>query len=333
MLNVTTAITQAIRRRVGWKRIAVAISVVIAASAAITLFRLLRDIELSKVIAALKAQSMANILASIGFTIAGYAMLTCYDLFGLRVIGWSRVPYRVAAFASFTSYTIGHNFGATILTSGVVRYRIYSGWGLSAIDIAKIAFITGLTYWLGTTLVLGCGFSYAPDAAGAINHLPASINRLIGLLALAGVGVYLFWLALRPRVLGRANWRIDLPRPTSTLLQISIGALDLIFVTSAMYVLLPQYPLIDLVHLTVVFITAMLLGVVSYAPGGLGVLEAAMFIALPQFQKENLLVSLLTFRVLYFVLPLLLAVFLLGLREFKIIVGDAIRQARRNGCG
>ena len=61
-------------------------------------------------------------------------MLSFYDVFALRAIGRPAVPYRVAAFASFASYTIGHNFGATVFTSGVIRYRIYSVWGLSVRD-------------------------------------------------------------------------------------------------------------------------------------------------------------------------------------------------------
>jgi hypothetical protein len=79
----------------------------------------------------------------------------------------------------------------------------------------------------------------------------------------------------------------------------------------------------------VIFAAAMLIGVVSHAPGSLGVMEAAMFIGLPQFRKEELLASLLTFRVLYFVVPLLLAVLLLGLREFRIVVAGTIG---RGGC-
>jgi uncharacterized membrane protein YbhN (UPF0104 family) len=65
----------------------------------------------------------------------------------------------------------------------------------------------------------------------------------------------------------------------------------------------------------VVFVTAMLLGFVSHTPGGLGVFDAAILVALPQFSKEELLASLLIFRLLYFVLPLLIAVSILAIRE------------------
>jgi uncharacterized membrane protein YbhN (UPF0104 family) len=319
MPNVRSGIAQAIHKKFGWSSVAVAISLLIVAIAATTLFRVFHEIELGRVVDALKAQSFYQLLLSSGFVAAGYLALTCYDVFALRVIGRTEVPYRVAAFASFTSYTIGHNFGAAVFTSAFVRYRIYSSWCLSVGEIARIAFITGLTYWLANAFVLGGGALLAPDAASAIDRLPAPINRLIGITALVAIGSYLLWLLPGPRVLGRSNWQIVLPGPLSTLLQIGIGSLDLIFVALAMYALLPAQPAIDLLDLIVIFVAAMLMGVVSHMPGSVGVMEAAMFIGLPQVSKEDLLVSLVTFRLLYFLLPLLLATILLGLREFRSV--------------
>jgi uncharacterized membrane protein YbhN (UPF0104 family) len=317
MPNVRSAVAAAIQKKLGLSSVAVTVSLLIVAIAAFTLFHVFREIEIGRVIGALKAQSLSQLWLSGGFVVAGYLALTGYDVFALRAIGRGEVPYRVAAFASFTSYTIGHNFGAAVFTSGFVRYRMYSAWGLSVGEIARIAFITGLTYWLANGFVLGGGALLAPEAASAFDHLPASINRLAGIAALSAIGLYLFWLWPSPRAIGRSGWRIALPNLPSTLVQIGIGSLDLIFVALAMYALLPAQPAVDLLDLIVIFVIAMLMGVVSHVPGSLGVMEAAMFIGLPQVGKEDLLVSLVTFRVLYFLLPLLLATLLLGLREFR----------------
>lgn len=327
MSNVGSAIARAVREKMGFHCIAIAISVLIVLIAAVTLLRVFREIEIDRLTAALKAQTLRKLLASGLFVAAGYIALTCYDVFALRAIGRKNVPYRVAALASFTSYTIGHNFGAAIFTSGVIRYRVYSGWGLSVGEIARIAFITGLTYWLGNAFVLGCGIALAPGAAGAMDQLPAPVNRLIGLAALVAVNCYLLWLLPRPRSIGRSTWRIALPGSPATLVQIGIGSLDLTFVALAMYALLPAQPGIDFFDLIVVFVTAMLIGVVSYVPGSLGVMEAAMFIGLSQFRREDLLASLVTFRLLYFLIPLLLAGLLLGLREIRILVAGASSRA------
>jgi hypothetical protein len=105
--------------------------------------------------------------------------------------------------------------------------------------------------------------------------------------------------------------------------------MDLGLVTVAMYALLPPSPTADFVSVLVIFLTATLLGTVSHTPGGLGVIEATMLVGLAQFQREELLAALLTFRALYFVLPLFLAALSLGLRELRMLAWPA--SARRAG--
>ena len=332
MPNVTSVIARA-RKRLDWTRIGIAISVLMVTIAAVILVRLLRDIDVDKVIVALQAKSIQQISIAGVFVAVGYLAMTFYDFFALRTIGRDAVPYRIAALASFTCYTIGHNLGATVFTAGVIRLRIYSAWGLNIIDIAKIAFITGLTFWLGNAFVLGAGMTYAPAAASAVNQLPPWANRTIGVAGLMIIVGYLLWLTPRRRLIGRSSWQIALPNPRSTVLQIGIGIWDLGAGTIAVYALLPAYPAVDFSAVLVVFVTAILLGFVSHAPGSLGVIEATMLVGLPQFPKEELLASLLIFRFLYFILPLSFAAVLLGLRELRLIAGSAAalgeRKARR----
>jgi len=318
---MTNGITGAIPGRV-WSGIGVAIGLLIVVIAGAALFRLLRDIDLDEVIAALRAKSMREVVVAGCFVLAGYVTLTLYDFFALRTIGRNAVPYRIAALAGFTSYAIGHNLGATVFTGGAIRFRIYSAWGLSIIDVAKIAFVTGLTFWLGNAFLLGFGMSYAPVAASAVNQLPAWVNRGIGLSGLMFIVGYLIWLMPRPRVVGRSDWRIVLPGLRLTVVQIGIGVLDLTVGALAIYMLLPDQPAIDFITLLVIFVTATLLGFLSHAPGSLGVFEAAMLVGLPLFQKEGLLASLLIFRLLYFVFPLFLAALLLSLREMRLAAGS-----------
>lgn len=326
--NVLSAIATAARKRIGWSTLTGAASLTIVAVSAVALYRLLHGVDVRTFVAALRAQSPHGLLLAGGFVVASYFMLTCYDVFALRAIGRNAVPYRAAALASFASYTIGHNVGATIFSAGIIRYRVYAFWGLRVRDIAAIAFITSLTYWLGNAMVLGIGFLSAPDALGALDRLPMPGNRLIGLALLIGLACYFLWLVPAPRRIGRSHWQIVIPSPRSTLVQISIASLDLVFVALAMYVLLPPQPALDFPHLLTIFATALLIGVASHAPGSLGVMEAVMLLGLPQFKKEELLAGLLTFRLLYFVLPFVAAVLLLGLRECRKVLGG-VRLRKR----
>lgn len=315
MLNSLRAAARFFQKYIGWNRIGVLISLAIIGTAAVVLFNMLRDINYDEVVRALHATSPAHIAVAAVFVAGGYFTLTFYDLFALRTIGRTHVPYRIAALAGFTSYSVGHNVGATVFTGGAVRYRIYSGYGLDAVDVAKICFVAGLTFWLGNATVLGLGIASTPHAASPITLLPDWINRIIAFGILAVLGCYVGWVWSAKREIGKGGWKVQLPNGPLTLLQIGIGIVDLGCCAIAMYMLMPAEPHIGFVTLAVVFVSATLLGFASHAPGGLGVFDAAMLVALWEFDKEELLAGLLIFRVLYYLVPFALALLLLGARE------------------
>ena len=315
MLNSLRAGARFFQNKIGWNKIGVLLSLAIITVAVVVLVHMLRDIKVDEVIAALKATKRRHILAAAAFVAGAYFSLTFYDWFALRTIGRKEIPYRIAALSGFTSYSIGHNIGATVFTGGAVRYRIYSAYGLDAIEVAKICFVAGLTFWLGNATVLGLGIIHSPQAAGWIDQLPNWANRCIAGAMLTVLASYLSWVWSAPRQIGRGEWKVNLPDGPSTLLQICIGILDLGFCALAMYMLLPNEPNIGFVTLAVVFVSATLLGFASHAPGGLGVFDAAMLVALWQFDKESVLAGLLLFRLLYYLAPFIVALIILGARE------------------
>ena len=126
---------------------------------------------------------------------------------------------------------------------------------------------------------------------------------------------YVVWVWSAKRVIGQGEWEVQLPNGRSTLVQIGIGILDLGCCALAMYMLLPLEPNIGFITLLVVFVSATLLGFASHAPGGLGVFDAAMLVALWQFDKEDILAGLLLFRLLYYIAPFIIALTILGMRE------------------
>jgi uncharacterized membrane protein YbhN (UPF0104 family) len=315
MLNSLRAAARFFQEKVGWNRIGVVLSVAIITIAVVVLVHMLRDIDTNEVMRALKAVEPHHIAAAGLFVAGGYFTLTFYDWFALRTIGRTEVPYRTAALSGFTSYAIGHNIGATVFTGGAVRYRIYSAYGLDAVEVAKICFVAGLTFWLGNATVLGLGVLSTPHAASPIDQLPDWANRLVAIGMLGVLASYIGWVWSAPREIGQGEWKVRLPSGPSTLLQICIGILDLGFCALAMYMLLPNEPNIGFVTLAVVFVSATLLGFASHAPGGLGVFDAAMLVALWEFNKEDVLAGLLIFRVLYYLTPFVIALVILGTRE------------------
>jgi uncharacterized membrane protein YbhN (UPF0104 family) len=314
--------------KVGWGRVGVVISITIIGVAAVVLHKMLREINFDDVVDAVQAVEKHDVAMAALFVVAGYFTLTLYDLFALRTIGHADVPYRIAALAGFTSYAIGHNVGASAFTGGAVRYRIYSAHRLSVIDVAKVCFIAGLTFWLGNATVLGLGVAIAPQAASAIDQLPPLVNRILAFVILGILATYVTWVWKTPRVVGRHNWLVTLPNGPLTLVQIAVGIIDLGCCAGAMYMLVPDEPYIGFVTLAVIFVASTLLGFASHSPGGLGVFDAAMLVALWQFDTEDLVAGLLLFRLLYYLVPFAISLAILGGREL-LLSTRAARQARR----
>jgi len=326
---------EAIRRAVTFLRekqvlhkLGVLISIAVIAVACYVLYHMLRGIDTYEVLEAIKSTEPHQIALAALFVAAGYFTLTFYDLFAVRAIGHDHVPYRINALAAFSSYSIGHNVGASVFTGGAVRYRIYSAHGLNAIDVAKICFLAGLTFWLGNAAVLGLGISYHPEAAASIDQLPPWANRMVAIAILVGLMGYVVWVWTKPRVVGRGPWTVMLPGGPLTLLQIAIGIVDLGFCALAMYVLVPDEPNLGFVVVAVIFVSATLLGFASHSPGGLGVFDAAMLVGLWQMDREELLAGMLLFRMLYYLAPFLISVILLTFREVILSArSKRLRQA------
>src|SRR3569833_2227022 len=249
MQRLLTALVRGFNKWIGWKRLGVAASFLIIAFAITTLVRTLRGVDTSVILTALTELPLYRIGLAALCVVGAFCTLTFYDFLALRTIGKKHVPYRIASLSSFTSYTIGHNIGATMFTGGAIRFRIYSDYGLSAIDVAKICFLSGLTFWLGNLVVLGVGMFWHPWAASAMDLLPPSMNRLIAIGCLAGIAAYFAWLLTgeQRRELGQNGWKVILPSAKLTLLQVLIGVVDLGFCALAMYLLMPTDPGIDFV--------------------------------------------------------------------------------------
>src|ERR1700748_907674 len=306
-------------------KVGVVISVTVIGIACYVLYHMLRGIDVEEVIQAIKDTEAHQIALAALFVGAGYFTLTFYDMFATRAIGHNG-PYKIKALPPFTSYSIGHNVGASVFTGGAVRYRIYSAYGLNAIDVAKICFLAGLTFWLGNAAVLGLGITYHPEAAASIDQLPVWLNRTVAIAIILGLFAYVGWVWSQPRNVGRGPWSVTLPGGPLTLLQIMIGIIDLGFCALAMYVLVPDEPNLGFVVVAVIFVSATLLGFASHSPGGLGVFDAAMLVGLWQMDREDLLAGMLLFRLLYYIAPFVLSVILLTFRE--VIVGARSKRLR-----
>ncbi len=308
--------TESLKRKLDGSRLrsfgGALISIAIGAVAIFGLTHALRNVDYDQVFDVIRATDFSTIALALVLVTASYGSITLYDWLALHTMGRKDVPYRIAALASFTSYPIAHGIGAVALISPVIRYRIYSGNGVGALDVANICFITGLTFWLGNMTALGFSLLYEPTAISVIDRLSPGINRLFALALLCGVVAFLVWSWLHPRSLGRSKWLVRLPSGPLVLVQIVVGLLDLTAAALAMYVLIPSGLDVGPFRLLAVFIAATLLGFASHAPAGLGVFDATILVGLGSEDREQILAVLLMFRFLYHLLPLSIALLLFG---------------------
>ncbi|HLH11177.1 MAG TPA: lysylphosphatidylglycerol synthase domain-containing protein [Methylovirgula sp.] len=289
-------------------------SFAIAALAIFVLVRTLSHINLVELRNAIAATSTSQILAAAGLTALSFLALTGYDGVALLQLR-QRVSYPTTALASFTSYAICFTLGFPLITAGTVRYWIYSEAGLSASKIASLTVIAGVTYWLGMALIIGIGLLVRGQTISNIDHLDPHLNMLIGFGVIWTLLSYLVWVSLDHRKTRIQGFKLELPGFKLTVGQIILGVVDLCSAAGVLYVLLPAPRALDFFTFAAIYVFACALGIASYAPGGIGVFEATMLKAVPVPSKEDLLASLLLFRIIYYLIPFVLALALLGAHE------------------
>ncbi len=293
-----------------------AIMLVVVTIAVLALKRVLSDTSWDEINASIHQIGSRRLMISIGFTVASYIVLTAYDVAALRVIN-RHVSYPRTALASFTSYIFSHNFGFTPLTSGTARARVYRIAGLTIGEVAQVLTIAGVSLWLGIALLFSIGLIVQP---ATFVEEGLYIGRSLQ-VAVGGVGVggllaylgYLHWRAGRP--IDLFGWSFPLPTVRMTLVQFGIGVLDLSIATAALFVLLPGASLADFPLVLFAYLAGLVSGLITHAPGGVGVFEVVMLLALPQFDRATLFGALLVYRAVYFLLPLAVGLILFAGHE------------------
>jgi glycosyltransferase 2 family protein len=310
------------RRRFAW--LGTAASLAIIGASIFVLFRIASGIDLAELRAAFTAASARQLGLCALFTALSYLLLTAYDAVALRQLRLA-VPYRTTALASFTSYAVSFNLGFPLLTGGTVRYWIYAACGVRPGKVASLTAIAGLTFWLGMGMVLAWSLLTKPEAVAELTYTNAGLNRLIGFAAFAIVGSYLIWVSVSRRAIKIQGWRLELPGLRLSLGQILIGAGDVCAGAAALYVLLPAGHGVGYETFLAVYVVAIMLGIISHAPGGLGVFEVTVLLALSSLSQGQVLGALLLFRICYYFIPFVVALALLGAYE----ISNRIENARR----
>lgn len=276
--------------------------------------RALAGYQLRDISRQMRALSRDQVLAALGFAAASYLVLSGYDLLALRYVK-QKVHAGRAMLASFMAFAVGHNIGFTTLTGMAIRIRIYGSDGVAATHVAMVSAFCALTNALGALTLLAYGLLMQSDEAALVLHFDRIVvETLGGILVLALLG-YVVMIGLRRKPVVLRGWSVKLPTLPITFAQLLLSILDLCFAAATLYVLLPDPVPVSYATFLAIYVFSILAVLIANVPGGIGVLESVMVLALPQIPTDRLLAALLMLRVIYYLIPLAIAASMLAAHE------------------
>ena len=299
----------------GWSRwLGPALAVALVALAAFLLYRTLSRYSRDELVASLTSIPAARIALAGLFAALSYLCLTGFDFLALRYVG-SRLPYRRAALASFCSLSLGHNIGFAALSSGAIRYRFYTRWGLRGADVARIIVFCGITVGLGLMILGGIALVLRADLAAKMTGLSQPTVLGLGVASLAAAAGYLALAAFVRKPLRISKWSLDPPPLRIALGQVVIGPLNFACVAACLYHALAGVAEVTYIPVATAYVIANLSALISHVPGGLGVIETVVLYLLP---GASVIGGLVAFRAIYFLVPLAIGAPLFGLCELLL---------------
>ena len=303
--------------RINWHWVGAGFSLAVFGLALWALHHALAGTSLSEVLDKLHAVAWPTLIFAVLLTAASYVVLTGYDALAVHYIKHP-LPYPTVALASFIGFAISHNVGIALLSGGTARFRIYARAGLSAVEIAMVTTVCGITFAIGAGFVVALALLLEPANHLAELPLPDWAPRVIGAVLLAGVALYLLLTLVWRKPIKLRNWSFELPRPLFAVAQLTLATADLCLAGAVLYLLLPESAHISYLSFAGIYVLAIVAGNLSHVPAGLGVFEITLLHLLPGVGTDDLLSAILLYRVIYYLLPLVVAVVLLAGHEVGV---------------
>ncbi|MBR2273537.1 MAG: UPF0104 family protein [Alphaproteobacteria bacterium] len=284
--------------------------------AAYMIYRQLSKYSFDELKDALLSIPLHNLLMALVASFIGYIALSTYDFLALKYIH-AKIATWKWILTGFIGFSVSNNAGHAIVSGGAVRYRFYSRWGISPGDIVKMVTFSGFTYLVACFFLIIVGYILTPDHAFGGNDSTKMSTFVTMVLSVIGLFIYLWGSLYYKKDLVIKGVDFQMPRFSLALQQIFIGSLDILMASLVLYFVLICFVDIDFFTFMGAFIIAQVLGVYSQVPGGLGVFELVFSNILPGHDNQAILFgALIAYRIIYYLLPLMLSGLVLVLYEF-----------------
>lgn len=284
------------------------------------LLHLLRPVDSGAILQQIKATPWTALWGAIGGTFVAYVALAFYDVYALRYIGKS-LSGGIVALGGFLGYAFGNTIGVSVVSGGAVRYRIYSAYGLNAFEVAAISGYIGLALGTGLTLVGLAALAVHPHAViGYLPYGPMTVRVVAGGLFAVSVAL-IVWMSFADRRLTVMGYQLRMPPPRDLGGQVIVVLLDIASASFALWILLPAGKP-DFATFVAIYSTAMMVGVLSHVPGGVGVFETVVIGTLPaDVPVGDAAAALLLFRLIYYLVPFAIGFLIVALNEARVAGG------------
>ncbi|MDR0822948.1 MAG: phosphatidylglycerol lysyltransferase domain-containing protein [Endomicrobium sp.] len=314
-----------------WKIILIFAGLAIFLAALYLLSNQLKTINPQDIKSALQSIPPHKIAIAMALAFLYYMLLGGYDIIAFKHIN-NQVPIKPKEifFTCFLSNAIGNNTGYSMLFGGSLRYRLYSIYKVSIVDVTKVLFFSSATIWLG--LFAAGGFIFVIDPVSLAEVTKYNITtRSIGFVFLAILGAYAVLSALNLKSIKICKRSVSFPSIKIVAAQILLATADWITASLTLFVLMP-FGEIPYFVLLKVFLVAQLLGIISQVPGGMGVFETAIAMLLPNAAASPAVIGgLLAYRVIFYFFPLSIALLTLGFYEIVRLVRKVDEKTRMFG--
>ncbi len=240
----------------------------------------------------------------------GYLVLALYDLLALKYVG-HKISWWKWMLAGMLGFAISNNAGNAMVSGGAIRYRLYTRWRIPGGDILKMLTFSGFTYFLGFAAVEIIGYFLVSPAflEQSSDGVSFGMNGLfIACLSLI-LAYYAITIAFCDKSIRVGQIKFKIPSIGTALVQTMLGMMDALCAGMVLYFCIRPYVGPEIMPFGMfigLFVIAMVAGVFSQVPGGIGVFESIFIAALPDsVDKASIFGALLAFRVIYYVLPLI----------------------------
>lgn len=282
-------------------------SLAVAAVGIYALYVMAGHVTWSEVKADLQAVPGSVLAWAILAATLSFASLGAYDVLSVNSMAPKRVPSWVSLLTGASGYAISNLLGASWLTGTAVRYRIYGRRGLDFAQVLAVLAVSWSAFWMASLLILGALMVLHPAGLAAVLPLSGRAELGLGLAILLVLGGFLLWIGRGARGFRLAGKTYNLPSLQLALALIAVAVADLIFASATLYILMPATVTTSYAVLFVVFIAALTLGIISHTPAGVGVFEATIILGLGAVGRSDVLAGLVLFRLVYTVLPFVVA--------------------------